>query len=182
MTYYGAKEIADSFRTVRNNTITIAEDIPEGKYSFRATPDTRSVGEMLVHIAQGYAIQYKVHAEERLTTIEGFDFPAMMQWIAAEEKMPRSKSEIVALLKSTRDKWAGWVEGLNDDFLGERVAMRPGMVPASKSRFEMIISLKEHEMHHRAQLMLMERLLGVMPHMTRAMNERMVAAVAAVKP
>jgi uncharacterized damage-inducible protein DinB len=40
----------------------------------------------------------------------------------------------------------------------------------------MILSLREHEMHHRAQLMLMERLVGVMPHLTRAMNERMAAA------
>ena len=35
MNYYGAKEIAASFRTVRNNTLKIAEDIPEDKYSFR---------------------------------------------------------------------------------------------------------------------------------------------------
>jgi uncharacterized damage-inducible protein DinB len=176
LTYYGAKELADSFRTVRNNTIQIAEDIPEEKYSFRATPDTRSVGEMLVHIAQGYTIQYKIQAEDRLTTLERFDFPAMMQWIATEEKVPRSKDEIIALLKTTRDKWAGWVDGLSDDFLGEQVMTRPGMVPPSRSRFEMILSLKEHEMHHRGQLMLMERLLGVMPHMTRAMQERMAGA------
>ena len=38
MNYYGAKELADSFRTVRKNTILVAEDIPEGKYSFRAAP------------------------------------------------------------------------------------------------------------------------------------------------
>lgn len=177
MTYYGAKELAASFRTVRNNTIQVAEDIPEEKYSFRATPDTRSIAELLVHIAQGYKIQYKIQAEERRTTLEGFDFAAMMQWIVAEEKIPRSKDEIIALLKSTRDKWADWMEGLTDDFLGERVAMRPGMVPASKSRFEMILSLKEHEMHHRGQLMMMERLTGLTPHMTRAMQERLAAAV-----
>ena len=40
---YGAKELAQSFRTVRKNTIQVAEDIPEDKYSFKATPDTMSV-------------------------------------------------------------------------------------------------------------------------------------------
>ena len=30
MNYYGAKELAESFRTVRKNTIQVAEDIPEG--------------------------------------------------------------------------------------------------------------------------------------------------------
>ena len=39
MTYYGGKELAASFRTVRNNTIKIAEEIPENKYDFRAAPD-----------------------------------------------------------------------------------------------------------------------------------------------
>ena len=51
MTYYGGKELAASFRTVRSNTIKIAEDIPENKYDFRAAPDTRSIGQTLVHIA-----------------------------------------------------------------------------------------------------------------------------------
>ena len=36
-----------------------------------------------------------------------------------------------------------------------------------KTRFEMLIGTKEHEMHHRAQLMVFERLLGIVPHLTR---------------
>ena len=36
-----------------------------------------------------------------------------------------------------------------------------------KSRLEMLLGAKEHEMHHRAQLMLIERLLGIVPHLTR---------------
>jgi len=51
MTYYGAKELADSFRTVRKNTIRVAEDIPENKYSFAAAPDLRTVEKLLTHIA-----------------------------------------------------------------------------------------------------------------------------------
>ena len=47
MTYYGGKELAEAFRTVRANTIRIAEDIPEDKYDFRPVADTRSVAQML---------------------------------------------------------------------------------------------------------------------------------------
>jgi len=46
----------------------------------------------------------------------------------------------------------------------------------SQSRFEMLQSMKEHEMHHRAQLMVVERLLGVVPHLTR--NRRPAPPVA----
>jgi uncharacterized damage-inducible protein DinB len=50
--------------------------------------------------------------------------------------------------------------------------MPPGMTPASKSRFEMILGVKEHEMHHRGQLMLIERMVGLVPHLTREMQAR----------
>jgi uncharacterized damage-inducible protein DinB len=37
----------------------------------------------------------------------------------------------------------------------------------------MLLSVKEHEMHHRGQLMLIERMLGIVPHLTRQMQQRM---------
>ena len=43
----------------------------------------------------------------------------------------------------------------------------PNGDPPSKSRLEMLMSIKEHEMHHRGQLMLIERILGIVPHLTR---------------
>jgi uncharacterized damage-inducible protein DinB len=51
--------------------------------------------------------------------------------------------------------------------------MPPGATPASKTRFEMLLSVKEHEMHHRAQIMLIERMLGIVPHLTRDAQQRM---------
>ena len=176
MNYYGAKELAEGFRTVRKNTITIAQDIPEEKYSFTAAPGTRSVGELLAHIAVAHEFQLQIHAGERRFTLQGFDFPAIMQRMMAEEKAPRSKDQTLELLATSGAKWADWLEGLAEDFLGERVEMPAGMTPASKSRFEMILSVKEHEMHHRGQLMLIERMVGIVPHLTRAMQARMAAA------
>jgi uncharacterized damage-inducible protein DinB len=40
----------------------------------------------------------------------------------------------------------------------------------------MILSVKEHEMHHRGQLMLVERILGIVPHLTRQIQERVAQA------
>ena len=178
MNYYGAKQLAESFRTVRKNTLAIAQDIPEEKYGFRPAPDTRSVGELLAHIAVCYSFQHQVHGQERRTTLAGFDFPALMQRLSAEEKTPRTKEQTIELLKTSGEKWAGWLEGLADDFLGEQVAMPQGATPASRSRFDMILSVKEHEMHHRGQLMLIERILGIVPHLTRDMQARFAAAAA----
>jgi uncharacterized damage-inducible protein DinB len=105
----------------------------------------------------------------------GFDFPTLMQRLKAEEKAPRTKEQTLELLRTSGEKWAGWLETLTEDFLAEQVAMPPGGTPASRSRFDMVLSVKEHEMHHRGQLMLIER---IVPHLTREMQARVTAAAA----
>ena len=42
MNYYGGKELAAAFRTVRGNTVKLAEEVPEDKYGFRASARSRS--------------------------------------------------------------------------------------------------------------------------------------------
>lgn len=176
MTYYGAKELAASFRTVRKNTITIAEEIGEEHYGFRAAPNTRTVASTLIHIALTPKLQEQIHAVERRSTLEGFDFPGFVTKMMADEQKPRDKKQIVAMLKEDGERFAKWLESLSDEFLGEQVTYPAGMTPPFKSRFEMILGVKEHEMHHRGQLMLMERIIGIVPHLTREMQERLAAA------
>jgi len=180
LNHYGAKELAASFRTVRKNTILTAQDIPEEKYSFRPAPDTRSVAELLSHIALGFNFGFLIHKERR-KNLDGINFLEMMQRMSAEEKAPRSKEQILELLRANGETWAGFVEGLSDDFLAERVELPAGAVPPSRSRFDMILSVKEHEMHHRGQLMLIERIIGNVPHLTRDMQARHAAAAAQKK-
>jgi uncharacterized damage-inducible protein DinB len=178
MTYYGAKELAASFRTVRKNTLIIANEIGEEHYGFRATPETRTVAQTLVHIAVISRLPEQIHQVERRTTLEGFDFPAFFGPILAEEQTPRTKAEIMTLLQDGGNRFATWLESVSDEFLGERVMMRTGMTPPFKSRFEMILGVKEHEMHHRGQLMLVERMIGIEPHLTRE-GRAFIAALAA---
>jgi|WetSurMetagenome_2_1015567.scaffolds.fasta_scaffold438205_2 uncharacterized damage-inducible protein DinB len=175
MIYYGAKELAASCRVVRGNTILIAQDIPEDKYQFKPVPEYRTVAQMLAHIALSYGFQYQVHAVEKRNTLEGFDFPALMKALMEEESRSRTKAQLIDLLQKEGEKWAGWAEGLSDAFLAEPVQMPAGSTPLQKSRLEMILSVKEHEMHHRGQLMLIQRLVGVVPHLTRERMARMAA-------
>jgi len=179
MTYYGPKEMAASFRTVRNNTIKIAEEIPEESYGFRAAEGCRSVAEQLVHIAVAVRIQEQINLVEKRSSLVGFDFFALMGKVISEEQVPRTKAQILDLLKTEGEKYASALEGLSEEFLAETVTYPEGMMPPTKSRFEMLIAPKEHEMHHRAQLMVTQRLLGQVPPMTRQMNERIAAMKAA---
>lgn len=62
------------------------------------------------------------------------------------------------------------------DLLAERVKFPSDMASPTKTRFEMLLGTKEHEMHHRGQPILIERMLGIVPHLTRYMQERMAMA------
>jgi uncharacterized damage-inducible protein DinB len=178
MNHYGGKDLADAFRTVRKNTIQIAEDIPEDKYEFRAAPDTRTVAQTLAHIAVSPQFQLAVH-QTGITDMKTLNFAELFQNFTAEENRPRSKAEMIEYLRSAGDNFASFLETVDDAFLAERVSLPPGAQPASKTRFEMLLGAKEHEMHHRGQLMLIERILGQVPHLTRVMQERMAARQAA---
>ena len=177
MTYYGGKELAASFRTVRNNTIQIAEEIPEESYSFKPSPDSRSIGQTLAHIAMVTGFQTHVH-QNQIDSLTKINFPDYLQKARAEEASLRTKAEIVAALRADGEQFAAYLESLPESVLSQSVAMMPGAQPAAKSRLEMLLSAKEHEMHHRGQLMVMQRMLGLTPHLTRQMQERMARQAA----
>jgi uncharacterized damage-inducible protein DinB len=170
MIQYGPAELANAFRTVRKNTVQIAEEIPEDKYDFVAAPGTRSVSSLLRHIAFATMIQDDMHREKRVTTLKGYNFGEIIARCEAEEKKPRTKAEIVSLLKDTGERFAAWLQSLTPEFLAETFVDPMGQNP--RTRFESLLGAKEHEMHHRGQLMLVERMIGITPHLTRNRMER----------
>ena len=169
MSVYGGKEMAAAFRTVRKNTIQIAEDIPEDKYNFVPAPGVKPVGKTLTHMAISTRIWPEL-TREGLTTLVGFDFLSLRERFAAEEAKTRSKAEILELLRREGEKFATWLESLSDEFLAASIIDGDGKTV--KTRFERILGGKEHEMHHRGQLMLVERQLGITPHLTKQAEER----------
>ena len=176
MNFYGGKEMAASFRTVRRNTIQIANDIPEDQYGFRATPETRTVAEELAHIAASTLWVVQAHEVDKATFITYDDFGAYMSRIEAAAHLLTTKTDIVNALTKNGEEFASFLERMTDDQLAERVGFPPPIQPSSKTRFEMLLGTKEHELHHRAKLMVSERLLGIVPHLTRARGERQAPA------
>lgn len=164
MSLYGVRQLADSFRTVRRNTIQVAEEIPEGDYKYRPAPPSRSVAETLVHIAWLASADRLVHEERRLASFDGFDFGAFLVTSEVEETRQRSKAEIIELLRTEGERWVKWVEQRPESFFSEPFRLPDGK---SVSRFELLLGTKEHELQHRAQLTVIQRLLGLVPHFTR---------------
>ena len=171
MTYYGGPAMARAYRTVRRNTIQIAGDIPAEHYGFTATPDSMSVAGILAHVAYSPLLQLEIQGTG-VTDITTVDFGGLLARIHEEQQKPRDKAATLAMLEAEGERFASYLDGLSDAFLAEAVTMPPGADPAAKSRFEMLLGVKEHEMHHRAQLMIYQRQLGIVPHFTRQQAER----------
>jgi uncharacterized damage-inducible protein DinB len=151
-------------RVVRKNTIQLAEEIPESSYHYRPSPESRSVAETLVHIAWLASADRVVHEEQHVEAFASFDLGALLTTSEVEEMRPRSKAEIIDLLRTEGDRYVRWVEELPEAFFLETILMPSG---AMVTRFEMLMGTKEHEMQHRAQLTVIQRLLGLVPHFTR---------------
>ena len=90
MDCYGGKQLADAFRTVRKNTIQVAEDIPESKYDFVAAPDVNTVRRMLTHIAVSTGF-WEATDGKGLTTLKDFDFMPLVEQNQADETKQRTK-------------------------------------------------------------------------------------------
>lgn len=177
MAQYGAKELANSFRTVRGNTLQIAREIPEDSYDFVAAPGVRSVSQLLRHIAYADILYYDFHRDKRIETLKGYDFGAIIGRSSGEEAKQLNKDAIVTLLEERGKAFSGWEESLSAEFLAETFTDPMGQNP--KTRLEHLMGAKEHEMHHRGQLMLIQRLIGLTPHLTRQREERARARAAA---
>ena len=143
MTYYGGADLARAFRVVRNNTLTIAREIPEDQYGFRAAPGTMSVAELLAHLAASPSWQITAHRDEQKTFIGFDDFPRYIGAANAYAKTLTTKDAIVAALERDGETLANWFASLSDESLATTIGFPAGVEPPTKTRFEMLMGIKE---------------------------------------
>ncbi len=173
MTYYTGRDCGKAFRTVRKNTIQVALDIPADSWGYRATPDAMSVHEMLAHLAASTTWYLKLHRDDKKTFVSFEDFGAYIGAAKAFEQALDHREAVLAALESEGEAFAVLLDSMSEEAMAETVSFPAPLEP--KTRFEMLIGAKEHEMHHRAQLMVYQRMVGVVPHLTRQRQAMMSA-------
>ena len=169
---YSGKDLARTFRTVRKNTLQIAAEIPEDKWTFRAAPGTRSIQELLAHISTVSHYPRHIHIIDRRTSLSGPDFAPYLAASQAYERTLTSRAAILRALEADGEEFAKELDAATDEDLATLVHFAPPLQPPTKTRFELLMGVKEHEMHHRGQLMLLQRMIGVVPHLTREREAR----------
>jgi uncharacterized damage-inducible protein DinB len=156
-----AKTIIGLWKDTRSGLIQEVQKIPEDQFSFRATPDTRSITEILQHIIEAQ----KILVGETCRTDTNFmrqSFAAHAKEYAAGVKEVGDKNGLLELLSSSMDEAEACMSAHGDKF--DETMTRLDGQPTSKSAF--LTFALSHEMYHRGQLTVFERLLNIEPVLT----------------
>jgi hypothetical protein len=139
-----AKALAGSLMSVNKQILEMAEDFPAEKYGFRATPEVRSFGEVIVHAMSGTVYAAKAGRGENV------------QWTEIDPKGFKDKTAIVeALKKAVADC---------DASLKATPATRFAASP------QPWLSVIEHTGEHYGQLVVYYRLNKMVPPASRPQN------------
>lgn len=157
------EETLEGWRDVREGLIEEVENIPADRFDFRPTPEVKSVTELVQHILE-VALMMSAELTRSDTDFQRAPWPQLLDLYAAPVRAAASKKALLELLHST-------IEEAEQRFLdaGElhmlqfitRFDGEPG------TRLAWLYHGIAHEMYHRGQLVLYERLLGIEPALTR---------------
>lgn len=165
--------LVQSWREVRTGLINEASQIPADKFSFRATPETRSVTELLQHIVQTQKLLVGEACREDTNLIRQ-SFADHIQEYAPEVAAVTEKNGLLELLHSSLEPAEATIRGFGD---GLQQTMRR-FDGKEITKFDFLNFGIAHEMYHRGQLTVYERLLGVEPALTQYFNKRFAATAA----
>ena len=166
-----AETIIALWKEARGGLIEEVEKIPEDQFSFRATPDTRSVAEVLQHIisAQKMLVGESCRSDANLMRQS---FADHIKEYGAGVNEVTDKNGLIELLRTSMDEAAQCINSYGDK-LDETMMGMTGK-PITKSAF--LIFAFSHEMYHRGQLTVFERLLSIEPAMTERFRRMMARA------
>lgn len=154
--------IIGSWREVRAGLIDEASQIPADKFNFRAAEGMRSVAELLQHLAesQKFLVGEAVRPD---TNLMRKSFAENIKDYAPDVRSVNDKDGILNLLNTAMDDTEKLLREHSDEM--KNTMKRFDGKEMSKLGF-MSFAIA-HEMYHRGQLTVYERLLGIEPKLTQ---------------
>ena len=146
------KVVLDSWNEIGRKLTAMAEDFPEEKYDFKATPAERSFAEQLLHAAiSNYYFTDTVMGRKPL---EGD--PKRDQY--------KTKADIVAFVKKSFADGAAALQAKGEKGMATEVVY----LPHQKARvLDIAYGIIEHSGEHYGQLVVYHRLAGLVPPESR---------------
>ena len=152
------EEFLLQWRDAREGLITEAERIPEDKLDFRASAETRSVLELLYHV---------IESERMLVGEICRDDSDLRRLLAqtsdTEVRVVTTKNAIITLLRSSLASSSEKVTQFGEEKLDQPITRFDGQQITKMAMLQFTLA---HEMYHRGQLTVYQRLLGIEPALT----------------
>lgn len=155
------ESLITSWKEVRHGFIDEVAQVAADQFAFRATPETRSIAELVQHIieTQKVLIGEACRAEPNLMRQS---FPDHIKEYAPEVATTTDREGLLALLRSSMEKAEATIRA-NEETLGDSMKRFDGRL---MDKLEFLRFAASHEMYHRGQLTVYERLLGIKPALT----------------
>ena len=163
--------LIESWSEVRTGLINEASQIPDDKFSFRATPETRSVAELLQHVVQTQKMIVGETCRDD-TNLMRQSFADHINEYAPDVAGVGDKNGLLELLRSSMEPSEAAIRGYGDGLV-QKMRRFDGK---EISKLDFLNFAVAHEMYHRGQLTVYERLLGVEPALTQYFNKRFMTA------
>jgi uncharacterized damage-inducible protein DinB len=166
--------LIESWTEVRVGLIKEASQVPESQFSFRATPDTRSIMEVLQHVVQSQKMLVGESCRAE-TNLRRQSFADHLKEYAPEVAAIKDKNGLLELLRSSMETSEASIRSCGDGL--EATMQRFDGKEVTKLDF--LNFAVAHEMYHRGQLTVYERLLGIEPALTQYFNKLFATAESA---
>jgi uncharacterized damage-inducible protein DinB len=169
--------LIEGWKEVRAGLIEEVSQIPAEQFSFRATPETRSVSELLQHVIETQKTLVGEAARPE-TNLMRQSLEDHAKEYAPEAAGVSDKNGLLELLRNSMETSEASIRAAGDTLnqLGR------GLGGRELRKIELLSFAISHEMYHRGQLTVYERLLQVEPALTlrlRALTARAAANKAA---
>jgi len=155
------ENIIDGWREVRTGLIDEANQIPAEEFGFQPAPDTRSVRQLLQHLieAQKFLVGEACRPDTNLVRAS---FADNVKTYAPGVRNVNDKDPLLALLRTSMDEAAEQMRAAGDE-LKNSMKRFDGKEMNKLAFMSFAIA---HEMYHRGQLTVYERLLNIQPALT----------------
>ncbi|HLN98689.1 MAG TPA: DinB family protein [Pyrinomonadaceae bacterium] len=160
-----------NWHEVRAGLAKEVSQIPEDRFAFRATPETRNVAEVLQHIIQSQKMLVGEVCRPE-TNLMRQSFADHIREYAPEVAAVSDKHGLLELLRSSMETSEASIRGCGEGLL-QTMRRFDGK---ELSKLDFLNFAIAHEMYHRGQLTVYERLLGVEPALTRQFKKLFATA------
>ncbi len=145
------KDYLERLENSRRYLILLAENMPEDKYDFKATPESKTFAENLMHI--GYALDW--HSQSLLGGRDSRDWRTDTTFVAAD----KSKKEMIARIDKTFDEAIKLMVTFDTMQFDDRL----DYLGLNRTKRQIFLLLADHISHHRGQMIVYMRLNGLTP-------------------